>query len=122
MQEACWDPGLRTYVMHPGSRLLDASVLVMPLVKFAGPTDPRFLSTLDRIGAELTSDSLVSRYAITGHDGIVDGEGTFNLCSFWYVEALTRGGPAQGGPDHLREDAHLRQPPGAVRRADRCLG
>jgi GH15 family glucan-1,4-alpha-glucosidase len=92
VQESCWDPELRTYVMHPGSRLLDASVLVMPLVKFAGPTDPRFLSTLDRIGAELNSDSLVYRYAITGHDGIADGEGTFNLCSFWYVEALTRAG------------------------------
>jgi GH15 family glucan-1,4-alpha-glucosidase len=65
---------------------------VMPLVKFAGPTDPRFLSTLDRINAELNSDSLVYRYAITGHDGIADGEGTFNLCSFWYVEALTRAG------------------------------
>jgi len=92
VQESCWDPELRAYVMHPGSRLLDASVLVMPLVKFAGPTDPRFLSTLDRIGAELNSDSLVYRYAITGHDGIADGEGTFNLCSFWYVEALTRAG------------------------------
>jgi GH15 family glucan-1,4-alpha-glucosidase len=50
------------------------------------------LSTLDRIGAELTSDSLVSRYALTGHDGLSGGEGTFNLCSFWYVEALTRAG------------------------------
>ncbi len=92
VQESCWDPELRSYVMHPGSRLLDASVLVMPLVKFAGPTDPRFLSTLDRITTELNSDSLVYRYASTGHDGIVDGEGTFNLCSFWYVEALTRAG------------------------------
>jgi len=92
VQESCWDPELRSYVMYPGSKLLDASVLVMPLVKFAGPTDPRFLSTLDRITAELTSDSLVSRYASTGHDGIADGEGTFSLCSFWYVEALTRAG------------------------------
>jgi GH15 family glucan-1,4-alpha-glucosidase len=92
VQESCWDPELRSYVMYPGSKLLDASVLVMPLVKFAGPTDPRFLSTLDRITAELTSDSLVSRYASTGHDGIDGGEGTFNLCSFWYVEALTRAG------------------------------
>ena len=64
---------IRSYVMHPGSGLLDASVLVMPLVKFAGPTDPRFLSTLDRITTELNSDSLVYRYASTGHDGIVDG-------------------------------------------------
>src|SRR6201996_7877428 len=92
VQESCWDPELRSYVMYPGSKLLDASVLVMPLVKFAGPTDPRFLSTLDRIGAELNSDSLVYRYASTGIDGIADGEGTFNLCSFWYVEALTRAG------------------------------
>ena len=92
VQEQCWDPDLKTYVMYPGSQLLDASVLVMPLVKFAGPTDPRFLATLDRIGGELVSDSLVNRYALTGMDGIADGEGTFSLCSFWYVEALTRAG------------------------------
>jgi GH15 family glucan-1,4-alpha-glucosidase len=92
VQEQCWDPELKTYVMYPGSQLLDASLLVMPLVKFAGPTDPRFLATLDRIGGELVSDSLVNRYALTGVDGIADGEGTFSLCSFWYVEALTRAG------------------------------
>jgi GH15 family glucan-1,4-alpha-glucosidase len=92
VQEQCWDPELKTYVMYPGSQLLDASLLVMPLVRFAGPTDPRFLATLDRIGAELVSDSLVNRYALTGVDGIADGEGTFSLCSFWYVEALTKAG------------------------------
>jgi GH15 family glucan-1,4-alpha-glucosidase len=92
VQEQCWDPDLKAYVMFPGSQLLDASVLVMPLVKFAGPTDPRFLATLDRITSELVSDSLVNRYALTGMDGIADGEGTFSLCSFWYVEALTRAG------------------------------
>ncbi|MDX6418221.1 MAG: hypothetical protein QOG28_2841 [Trebonia sp.] len=92
VQEQCWDPDLKTYVMYPGSQLIDASVLVMPLVKFAGPTDPRFLATLDRISDELVSDSLVNRYALTGVDGIADGEGTFSLCSFWYVEALTRAG------------------------------
>jgi GH15 family glucan-1,4-alpha-glucosidase len=92
VQDECWDPGLQAYVMHPGSTLLDASILCMPLVRFAGPTDPRFLSTLDRVGTELVSDSLVHRYAITGHDGLDGGEGTFNLCSFWYVDALTRAG------------------------------
>src|ERR1700722_1122624 len=94
VQEQCWDPALQSYVMHPGSQLLDASLLVMPRVKFAGPTDPRFLATLEKISGELVSDSLVNRYAITGHDGIADGEGTFSLCSFWYVEALTRAGRA----------------------------
>jgi GH15 family glucan-1,4-alpha-glucosidase len=92
VQDECWDPVLGAYVMHPGSTNLDASMLVMPLVKFSGPTDPRFLSTLDRLGRELVSDSLVHRYAATGHDGIDGVEGTFNLCSFWYVDALTRAG------------------------------
>jgi GH15 family glucan-1,4-alpha-glucosidase len=92
VQEECWDPDLRTYTMYPGSQLLDASLLVMPLVKFAGPTDPRFLATLDKIGNELVADSLVNRYALTGVDGLADGEGAFSLCSFWYVEALTRAG------------------------------
>jgi GH15 family glucan-1,4-alpha-glucosidase len=59
----------------------------MPLVKFA---DPRFLATLDCMGEELVSDSLVRRYELDGYDGLPGSEGTFNLCSFWYVEALTR--------------------------------
>jgi GH15 family glucan-1,4-alpha-glucosidase len=92
VQDECWDPELRMYSMYPGSQLLDASLLVMPLVKFAGPTDPRFLATLDKISNGLVADSLVNRYALTGLDGIADGEGTFSLCSFWYVEALTRAG------------------------------
>jgi GH15 family glucan-1,4-alpha-glucosidase len=92
VQQECWDPELGTYVMHPGSKHLDASLLCMPLLKFSGPTDPRFLMTLEKIKQELVSDSLVHRYAINGHDGLTGGEGTFNLCSFWYVEALTRAG------------------------------
>ncbi|MFC5749974.1 glycoside hydrolase family 15 protein [Actinomadura rugatobispora] len=92
VQQQCWDPDLGSYVMHPGSKQLDASLLCMPLLKFSGPTDPRFLMTLERIGKDLVSDSLVHRYAINGHDGLAGEEGTFNLCSFWYVEALTRAG------------------------------
>jgi GH15 family glucan-1,4-alpha-glucosidase len=92
VQQSCWDPTAGAYMMYPGSAHLDASVLVMPIVQFSGPTDPRFLSTLDRMGEELVSDSLVHRYAITGHDGLSGQEGTFNLCSFWYVDALTRAG------------------------------
>jgi GH15 family glucan-1,4-alpha-glucosidase len=92
VQNQCWDAELGAYVMHPGSAQLDASLLVMPIVRFAGPTDPRFLSMLDRMSRELVSDSLVHRYAITGHDGLDGEEGTFNLCSFWYVDALTRAG------------------------------
>jgi GH15 family glucan-1,4-alpha-glucosidase len=61
VQESCWDPELKSYVMYPGSKLLDASVLVMPLVKFAGPTNPRFLSTLDRISAAVNLDRALDR-------------------------------------------------------------
>ncbi|WP_241255447.1 glycoside hydrolase family 15 protein, partial [Candidatus Protofrankia californiensis] len=92
VQNAAWDPARGAYMEHPGSSRLDASLLCMPLVKFSGPTDPRFLSTLDRFGEELVSDSLVRRYAADGSDGLHGDEGTFNLCSFWYVEALTRAG------------------------------
>ncbi len=92
VQHECWDPQVGAYMMYPGSDQLDASVLTMPIVRFSGPTDPRFLKTLDCIGERLVSDSLVHRYAITGHDGLQGGEGTFNLCSFWYVDALTRAG------------------------------
>ena len=92
VQESCWDPALGAYVMHPGITSIDASMLVMPMVRFAGPTDPRFLSTLDMMAKELVSDSLVYRYAATGHDGLDGAEGTFNLCSFWYVDALTHAG------------------------------
>jgi len=92
VQEDGWSSSRGAYVQYPGSTLLDASLLVMPLVKFSGPSDPRFLATLDRISEELVTDSLVRRYETDGSDGFVESEGTFNLCSFWYVEALTRAG------------------------------
>jgi GH15 family glucan-1,4-alpha-glucosidase len=92
VQRDGWSPQRGAYVQYPGSAALDASLLMMPLVKFAGPSDPRFLSTLDRITEELVTDSLVRRYETDGSDGLDGDEGTFNLCSFWYVEALTRAG------------------------------
>ena len=73
--------------------MLDASLLLMPLVKFIAPTDPLWLSTLDRIGETLVSDSLVYRYDTEASpDGLEGDEGTFSMCSFWYVEALARAG------------------------------
>lgn len=92
VQEQCYSPELGAYVQYPDSTTLDASLLVMPLVKFAGPADPRFLSTVRRLEDLLVSDSLVHRYQGDGADGFADREGTFNLCSFWYVEALARAG------------------------------
>jgi GH15 family glucan-1,4-alpha-glucosidase len=92
LQERDWNPQVGAYVQYPGSATLDAGALMLPLVGFAGAEDPRFLSTLERIEAGLVTDSLVHRYHTDGSDGFDEPEGTFNLCSFWYVEALTRAG------------------------------
>jgi GH15 family glucan-1,4-alpha-glucosidase len=81
------------FVQHYGGDALDAALLLMPMVKFISATDPRFLSTLDRIAEELVSDSLVFRYDVDlSPDGLHGAEGTLSICSFWYVEALTRAG------------------------------
>jgi GH15 family glucan-1,4-alpha-glucosidase len=88
-----WNEKRQAFVQHFDSDVLDASVLLMPLVKFIAPTDPRWLSTLDAITKELVSDSLVYRYnARASPDGLDGEEGTFSMCSFWYVEALARAG------------------------------
>jgi len=81
------------FVQHYETDVLDASLLVMPLMKFIAPQDPRWISTLDAISSELVSDSLVYRYdAEASPDGLAGKEGTFSICTFWYVEALARAG------------------------------
>jgi pentatricopeptide repeat protein len=66
---------------------------MMPLVKFVSPVDPKWLATLDALGANLVADSLVYRYDTgASPDGLPGTEGTFSICSFWYIEALTRAG------------------------------
>jgi GH15 family glucan-1,4-alpha-glucosidase len=88
-----WNATKRAFVQHGETDVLDASLLLMPLVKFVAPTDARWLSTLAAIGAELVSDSLVYRYnAEASPDGLRGTEGTFSMCTFWYVEALARAG------------------------------
>jgi GH15 family glucan-1,4-alpha-glucosidase len=88
-----WHPGRQAFVQAYGSEHLDASVLLMPLVRLIGPTDPRLVATLDRILEELVSDSLVYRYLpeLTP-DGVGGAEGTFSMCTFWLVEGLTGAG------------------------------
>jgi GH15 family glucan-1,4-alpha-glucosidase len=92
-----WNPDRKTFVQSKGSTAVDASSLLLPLVKFIAPADPRWVSTLRAIERDLVSDSLVSRYRIGDEfsDGFLDEEGTFNMCSFWYVECLSRLGDLQ---------------------------
>ncbi|MFD1938174.1 glycoside hydrolase family 15 protein [Nonomuraea mangrovi] len=88
-----WSPRLEAFVQDLAGEVLDASVLMMPLAKFISPTDPKWLSTLTALGNHLVSDSLVYRYdPEASPDGLQGAEGTFSICSFWYVEALARAG------------------------------
>jgi GH15 family glucan-1,4-alpha-glucosidase len=66
----------------------------MPLVKFISPTDPRWRSHLATVASALVEDSLVYRYNVLAgaQDGLPGREGTFSMCSFWYVECLARAG------------------------------
>jgi GH15 family glucan-1,4-alpha-glucosidase len=87
-----WDESQKAFVQYEGSNCLDASALLMPLVRFISPVDPRWLSTMEAIEKTLTEDSLVYRYDTQGAtvDGLHGKEGSFTACSFWYIECLAR--------------------------------
>jgi GH15 family glucan-1,4-alpha-glucosidase len=105
-----WNAKIQSFVQAYGSDALDASTLLMPLVFFVAPSDPRMIKTVDAIRRPmsqggLAADGLVYRYnPELAPDGLSGKEGTFNMCSFWLVEALTRSG--RTNPQHL-EDARL---------------
>ena len=89
-----WNSQRGAFVQSFDSQVVDAANLLMPLVFFISPTDPRMLSTIDTVLRDLTSDGLVHRYDVkeAADDGIAEEEGSFSICSFWLVEALTRAG------------------------------
>jgi GH15 family glucan-1,4-alpha-glucosidase len=91
--EHYWDPRRQAFIQYKGSCHLDAATLLMPLLRFISPTDPRWLSTLKAIEDELVSDSLVYWY-ITD-DFLPGKEGTFSACTFWYAECLSRAGDVE---------------------------
>jgi GH15 family glucan-1,4-alpha-glucosidase len=102
IMEKGWSPERKAFVQAYGGDTLDASSLIMPLVFFVAPKGPRMLSTLDAINRPpkddgLVSNGLVFRYDVEkSADGLMGEEGTFNLCTFWLVEALTRAGRLEG--------------------------
>jgi len=89
-----WDEDLKSFVQAKGSKDLDASTLLMPLMRFISPVDPMWCSTMRAIEGRLVEDTLVRRYQTerTHVDGIAGGEGSFTACSFWYIECLARAG------------------------------
>jgi len=105
-----WSEARHAFIQSYDGAALDASLLLMPLVFFVSPSDPRMLQTLDAINRPpreggLVSDGLVFRYDVEKTpDGLKGTEGTFNCCTFWLVEALTRAG--REDPKRL-QDARL---------------
>ncbi len=89
-----WDAEGKVFVQRKASKTLDASALLMPLVRIIGPRDPRWLSTLAAVERDLVDDTLVYRYRVAeaAADGLSGSEGTFNMCSFWFIENLSRAG------------------------------
>jgi GH15 family glucan-1,4-alpha-glucosidase len=93
-----WSSERHAFVQYYGSKSLDAANIMMPLVFFLSPTDPRMLTTITATmrspnDGGLFSNSLVYRYDIRQTpNGLTGEEGTFNICTFWLVEALTRAG------------------------------
>ena len=88
---------LGAFTQYYGSSTLDASCLLLPLVGFIPPDDPRMRSTVDRVLEQLTDErGFVYRY--NSEDGLAGGEGTFSLCSFWLVDNLAM----QGRVDEAR--------------------
>jgi len=110
IMEAGWNDDRQAFTQQLDGQALDASTLTMPLVRFISPGDRRMLRTLDATlqspdQGGLVSNGLVYRYNVEETDEGLEGEeGTFNICTFWLVEALTRAGVVEPG---RLEDARL---------------
>ncbi|MDB6002640.1 MAG: glycoside hydrolase 15-related [Rhizobacter sp.] len=85
-----YDAQRNTFVQYYGSTEVDASLLMIPLVGFLPPDDPRVRGTVEAIERDLLVDGLVRRYRTsTGTDGLPPGEGTFLPCAFWLADCLS---------------------------------
>ena len=89
-----WNEELQSFVQSKGTKDLDASALLMPMMRFISPVDPMWLSTMRAIEGRLIEDTLVRRYEVerSNVDGLPGRDGSFTACSFWYVECLARAG------------------------------
>lgn len=87
-----WNEELGAYVQYKGGDVLDASALLMPLLRVVSSKEPRWLATFEKIREELSTDVMVYRYHLSkgATDGLEGEEGAFVICSFWYVECLAR--------------------------------
>ena len=108
------------FCQHYDTTALDASLLLMPLLKFLPPEDPRIRATVLAIAGELTEDDLVLRYRVDQtDDGFTGREATFTICSFWLVSALAEIGEQRRAHDLCEKVLSYASPLAAVRGGDR---
>jgi GH15 family glucan-1,4-alpha-glucosidase len=102
IMEHGWSEEKQSFVQHYGGDAVDASLLLISLTGFTAETDPRIVATIERIQRELMHEPHVFRYrANAADDGLKGVEGTFSICSFWLVEALTRAGKLEEARQNL---------------------
>jgi len=89
-----WNEELGAYPQFLGSDTVDASALLMPLLRFVSSKEPRWLKTFEKIEEKLSADVLIFRYKQEhgAEDGLEGEEASFTICSFWYAECLARTG------------------------------
>jgi GH15 family glucan-1,4-alpha-glucosidase len=100
-----WNEDIKAWVQYKGASVVDASVLLMPLTHYISPLEPRWLLTMDAIDKTLKLDVLLYRYqnATEKVDGLDGEEGTFNMCSFWYIEALAKSGKIDQATEYFEK-------------------
>ena len=113
----CWSDELRSYTRIAGSRDVDASLLMLPLVGYGDRPGERIRGTIDAVIRLLRHDDVVYRYH--AEDGVPGGEGCFLNCSFWLVSALARVRPPRRGDGADGAAGRARERRRAVRRRDR---
>jgi GH15 family glucan-1,4-alpha-glucosidase len=113
-----YDAERNTFVQYYGSDRLDAALLMIPLVGFLPPDDPRVVGTVEAIRRELVQDGLVERYRAdtenVGVDGLPPGEGAFLPCSFWLVEVLALQGRVEEATELFERLLALRNDLGLI--------
>ncbi|WP_158827599.1 glycoside hydrolase family 15 protein [Mucilaginibacter lacusdianchii] len=100
-----WNEDLKAWVQYKGAQVVDASVLLMPLLHYISPVEPRWLSTMEVIDDKLRLDVLIYRYQneFEKIDGLDGEEGTFNMCSFWFIEALAKSGEIERAVENFEK-------------------
>jgi GH15 family glucan-1,4-alpha-glucosidase len=104
IMEKGWSEEKQSFVQYYGSDAVDASALLISLARFTSETDPRIVHTIERIQRELMHEPHVYRYRQNAaDDGLKGVEGTFSICSFWLVEAMTRAGKLEEARQNLEQ-------------------